>query len=109
MVRFPLGGAYRCRCGWAGPFHQPQGLEGVVIQTLLGEKTLCGVQQQQVLPHKDRERTSNVHVKFNDDDPSWKILRRFLVKVNKTQQRLFFRQNKHGVLGKPGNSALAIN
>lgn len=55
MVRFSLGGAYRCRCGWAGPLHQPQGLEGVVIQTLLGEEAFRGVEQQQVLPHKQRE------------------------------------------------------
>lgn len=56
MVRFSLGGAHRCGCGWAGPFHQPQGLEGVVIQALLREKALCRVQQQQVLTHeKNRE------------------------------------------------------
>lgn len=55
VVRFSLGGAYRCRCGWAGPFHQPQGLEGVVIQALLREKALRRVQQQQVLTHENRE------------------------------------------------------
>lgn len=61
MVRFSLGGAYRCRCGWAGPFHQPQGLEGVVIQTLLGEKAFCRVQQQQVLPRKAQRRSPWVY------------------------------------------------
>lgn len=55
MVRFSLGGAHRCRCGWAGPLHQPQGLEGVVIQALLREKALCRVQQQQVLTREHRE------------------------------------------------------
>lgn len=57
MVRFSLGGAYRCRCGWAGPLHEPQSLEGVVVQALLCEKALCRVQQQQVLMHKHRGRT----------------------------------------------------
>lgn len=51
MVRFSLGGAYRCRCGWSGPLHQPQGLEGVVVQALLGEEAFGGVEQQQVLTH----------------------------------------------------------
>lgn len=55
MVRFSLGGAYRCGCGWAGPFHQPQGLEGVMVQALLCEKALCGVQQQQVLTQEQKE------------------------------------------------------
>lgn len=49
-----------------------------------------------------------VDIKFNNDDPSCKVLWRSLRK-NKTQQRLFFRQNKHNSLGKPGNSVLAIN
>lgn len=56
MVRFSLGGAHRCGCGWAGPFHQPQGLEGVVIQALLREKALCRVQQQQVLTHEKNRK-----------------------------------------------------
>lgn len=55
MVRFSLGGAYRCWCGWAGPLYQPQGLEGVVVQALLCEKALRRVQQQQALTHKDTE------------------------------------------------------
>lgn len=56
MVRFSLGGAYRCRCGWSGPLHQPKGLEGVVVQALLGEEAFGGVEQQQVLTHTNTQR-----------------------------------------------------
>lgn len=55
MVRFSLGGTHRCRCRRAGPLHQPQGLEGVVVQALLGEKAFRRVQQQQVLTNKHAE------------------------------------------------------
>lgn len=54
MVRFSLGGTHRCRCRRAGPLHQPQGLEGVVVQALLGEKAFRRVQQQQILTNKTR-------------------------------------------------------
>lgn len=52
VVRFSLRGAYRCGCGWPRPLHHPQGLEGVVVQALLCEKALGGVQEQHVLNHK---------------------------------------------------------
>lgn len=55
MVRFSLGGAYRCGRGRPGPLHHPQGLEGVVVEALLREKALRGVQQQQVLTPRNRE------------------------------------------------------
>lgn len=59
MVRFPLGGAHRCGSGRAGPLHQPQALEGVVVDALLGEEALRGVQQQQALPDGDERRESS--------------------------------------------------
>lgn len=54
MVRLPLGGADRCGCGGSGPLHQPQGLEGVVVEALLRQEALRRVEQQQVL-QRERE------------------------------------------------------
>lgn len=59
MVRFPLGGADRCGCGGSGPLHQPQGLEGVMVEALLSQEALCRVEQQQVL-HRERERDIDI-------------------------------------------------
>lgn len=49
MVWLPLGGADRGGCEGAGPLANALVLEGLVVETLLREKPLVGVQQQQVL------------------------------------------------------------
>lgn len=53
MVRLPLGRAYRCGRGRAGPVHQPQRLEGVMVQALLREEALRRVEQEQVLMREE--------------------------------------------------------